>query len=109
MAKPRAAAVQISLRAPYSFSKEGAWIVASCEPLDVVSQGRNEREAMQNLVEALQLFIEDCFEEGTLEQVLKECGGRLERAGPVKPDWLAVDVPLSLIAHQHNNAQAGAD
>lgn len=101
------AVVHFSIRFPTAFAKEeGGRVVALCLPLDVMSQGATEQEARSNLAEAVQLFIESCFERGTLEQVLKECGGKIERQGPVKPDWFEVKVPLSLVAQQHAETRA---
>ena len=53
---------------------DGAYYVSDCPPLDVFSQGETEEAALANLAEALQLFIESCYERGTLEKVLKDCG-----------------------------------
>ena len=50
--------------------KEGDLFVAEAVALPVASQGETEGEAMGNLLEALQLFIECCISRGTLEQVL---------------------------------------
>ena len=38
--------------------REGAWYVATCPELDIVSQGHSVEEAKQNLFEAVQLFLE---------------------------------------------------
>ena len=48
--------------------------VSHCDPLDVCSQGDTEKEAMVNLNEAVQIFLSTCYELGTLNDVLKECG-----------------------------------
>lgn len=48
----------------------GAYYISVCPPLDVYSQGETENIALANLAEALRLFIESCFERGTLEEVL---------------------------------------
>ena len=53
---------------------EGAYYISVCPPLDVFSQGETEEAALANLAEALQLFVESCYERGTLEGVLKDCG-----------------------------------
>jgi predicted RNase H-like HicB family nuclease len=39
--------------------KEGKWYVAKCAELGVVSQGRTEKEAEDNLKEAVELYLED--------------------------------------------------
>lgn len=68
--------IQFSLRVPVELRKEGAWFYSSCRPFDIYGQGKNEEEATKSLVEALQLFVESCFERGVLEKVLKDCGFR---------------------------------
>lgn len=63
---------QVSL--PYVVKKRGTWFISSCPVLDVSSQGRTGKEAQENLIEALQLFLVSCYERGTLSQVLRESG-----------------------------------
>jgi len=38
--------------------REGAWLVSWCPELDVASQGRTVEEALANLREALELYLE---------------------------------------------------
>jgi predicted RNase H-like HicB family nuclease len=52
---------------------ERRW-VASCPKLEVVSQGKTEEQAKASLKEAIELWIESCFERHTLEEALRECG-----------------------------------
>jgi predicted RNase H-like HicB family nuclease len=52
---------------------ERRW-VASCPKLEVVSQGKTEEQARAALKEAIELWIESCFERHTLEEALRECG-----------------------------------
>jgi predicted RNase H-like HicB family nuclease len=40
-------------------TKEGDWYVAQCLELDVASQGTSVEEALENLKEALALYLED--------------------------------------------------
>jgi len=40
-------------------SKEGKWYVAHCPELEVVSQGKNIESALENLREAIELYLED--------------------------------------------------
>jgi predicted RNase H-like HicB family nuclease len=56
------------------FDDETQAYVASCPVLDVVSMGMTKEEAKHNLLEAASLFLTTCFEMGTLEQVLCQCG-----------------------------------
>ena len=48
--------------------------VTGCPKLDLFSQGKTEEEAKRFLKEAIALWVEDCFERGTLEQALQESG-----------------------------------
>lgn len=38
--------------------QENEWFVAQCLEIDVASQGRTEQEALENLTEALELYLE---------------------------------------------------
>ena len=39
--------------------KEGDWYVSLCPELDIASQGRTVEEAVDNLQEAVELYLED--------------------------------------------------
>ncbi len=70
------ATMTINIRLPVTLFRENGVHVAQCPILDVASQGETEEEAMRNIHEAITLFIKTCFELGTLDEVLKECGFR---------------------------------
>ena len=59
--------------------------VSHCDPLDVCSQGETEEEAINNLNEAIQVFLSTCYEMGTLNEVLIECGLTLAEDGEKHP------------------------
>lgn len=40
-------------------SKEKDWITAVCPELDVASEGKTVEEALENLTEAVELYLED--------------------------------------------------
>ncbi len=88
---------------------EDGTYISHCPALEVYSQGATEQGAISNLVEALQLFLESCYERGTFEQVLRECNFRpsesLFAIPHEKADGLIVDVPLPLLIQQNNNAK----
>lgn len=89
--------------------KEGDWIIASFSPLDVHSQGRTIEEALDNLKEALSLFVESCYEAGVLVEVLREAGFHAAPdAAPEKParHRHLLKVPLKL-ASDHAPPHAG--
>jgi predicted RNase H-like HicB family nuclease len=74
--------VSFTATLPAQTSREGRCWVAFCPVLDVGSQGRSEAEALKHLGEALRLFLTDCWERGTLERVLKDCGFAPAAASP---------------------------
>ena len=47
------------MRFTASVVREGTWFVAQCLEIDVVSQGVSLDEALANLKEALELYLED--------------------------------------------------
>ncbi len=68
--------------------------------LDVITQGETEEKAKQNLNDALSLFLVSCFERGTFDSVLKECGFRPGRTGKKIADYPEskyIDVPIELL------------
>lgn len=54
--------------------KEGEYIVAYCPALELSSYGKTEEEAKEYFKDALDLFIKDTFEMGTLEKNLLKFG-----------------------------------
>ena len=93
------AKVHVEFTVPAEVRQDGAYFVAGCPPLDVFSQGESEESALANLAEALQLFVESCYERGTLEEVLKDCGFKLAgNDGSVEESGRMVRVPLPLVA-----------
>ncbi|MGI9306076.1 MAG: type II toxin-antitoxin system HicB family antitoxin [Gammaproteobacteria bacterium] len=65
--------IHVCLRARVKKEKPGMY-VSYCPSLDLYSQGETAKEARLNIIEAAELFIETCFDEGTLQDVLRECG-----------------------------------
>ena len=98
--------IRLTMSVPISVRKEGKWFYSSCEVLDVHSQGKTKKEATNSLIEALQLFLETCYEEVTFEQVLRERGFVLGQDAENAADESMVEVPLSLVARQHAEALA---
>ena len=94
------AVFQITL--PAKIKKKRDRFVSSCDVLDINTQGYTEEEARQNLVEAIKLFFISCYERGTLDEALKECGFRAPRA-PTKPvretGFVTVPIPFSTKSH----------
>jgi predicted RNase H-like HicB family nuclease len=71
--------------------KEGRQYVAHAMPLDVVSSGPTPEAAREAVYEAVRAFLLTAQDEGTLEEVLEECG--YERRGDrwVCPDFIAFE------------------
>ncbi len=69
---------------PIKITKKKKYYVSCCPVLDVWSQGETKTEAAENLRDALQLFLIDCFERGTLDKVLKESGFTAAKTPPKK-------------------------
>lgn len=91
--------IEFRFKLPYEVYQEGGYYISSCPPLDVLSQGDTEQEAIDNLEEALGLFLEGCYENGTLEAVLKENGFRKVTSRPPEIGMPLLDVPVYLAAH----------
>ena len=85
---------------PAQVKREGKWYISCCPILDVCSQGETKEKALNNLIEALRLFLISCFERGTLDEVLRECGFEpVDVKGPIKEKpfpkrFESVNVPL---------------
>jgi predicted RNase H-like HicB family nuclease len=54
--------------------REGKQFIAHALPLDVASAGDTPDTARQALREAIELFLATAREQGTLQEVLEECG-----------------------------------
>jgi predicted RNase H-like HicB family nuclease len=67
--------------------REGSQYIAHALPLDVSSAGDTPENAQRALREAVELFIATAREQGSLEEVLEECG--YARTGD---DWAAPQV-----------------
>jgi len=94
-------------RLPYEMKKRRKWYLAVCPSLDVASQGPTEERALDNLRDAIRGFLADCFERGTLEEVLQQAGFVSARKPPQRfqhpagAHWLTV--PIALLAREHQS------
>jgi len=79
--------------------KEGRTFVAHALELDVSSCGGSADKAVNNLKEAVRLFLEECEKMGTLDRVLQEAGysksGQNLR-GPKLVSMQQISLPLPL-------------
>jgi len=102
--------ITLSFRLPYRIKQDQGWYVASCPSLDVHSQGKSQKQAKDNLREALTLFLNSCIERGTLDQVLKD--SKIARAGRAPSRATRqrhiLDIPVHMIAGRgHAQAHSG--
>jgi len=86
---------------PILFKKRPKYYVVYCPILDVTTQGETKKKAIANIKEATQLFLINCFERGTLDKVLKECGFTALKKSPSKKQTSnrkqIITVPLPFI------------
>ena len=96
--------IELRFKVPYEVFMEGGYYISSCPALDVLSQGDTKQEAIDNLEEALGLFLEGCYENGTLEAVLKESGFKeIACEPPLKIGMPLIDIPIHLTAYGMSN------
>ena len=66
--------VQFQVKLPVSFLKDGDSFIAYTPVLDLSSAGKSFEEAQKRFIEAVQLFLEELVEAGTLDEVLTGLG-----------------------------------
>ena len=113
--------VSFNLQVVVDVRKENDVYYVGSEAFDIYSQGNTEEEARENIIEAIQLFIESCYDRGVLSEALKELGFELnrERSNVVlkgatsvpqvlkDSGSMMIDVPLGLLVSDHvRQAQA---
>lgn len=64
----------MKLEAFISIWREGSQYIAHASPLDVATSGLTPESARAALDEAIDLFISTARENGTLDEMLEECG-----------------------------------
>ena len=80
--------------------REGKQYVAQASPLDVVSAGPTPEQARKALREAVHLFLMTAEENGTLEEVLIECGYELDGMTWQSPAWISIERQTTAIGAQ---------
>ncbi len=91
--------VVFELTLPVKMKEEGGMFISCCPVLDIYSQGKTVTEARKNIIEAVKLFVITCFERGTLDTVLKECGFQAIKKPVVMPKdhkFIKVPIPFSV-------------
>ena len=87
--------IKVKLMATIEKEESGIYCV-QCPALGVASQGMNTREAKKNIVEAVELFIESCFERGVLNEVLEKQGFQPMQRQPVRKPHLRINAGVKL-------------
>jgi len=79
--------------------KEGDYIVSYCPALELSSFGQTEEEATEGFEGALETFLKDTHDKGTLERVLLDLGWSLKKipTAQYKP-------PVKKIRTKHRNS-----
>ena len=102
------AMLNFGLKVPVESYKGSTAFIARCPLFDVSSQGKTPVEAKKNLADALILFVTTCFEMGTLDEVMKECGFKPRKASSgkvhLKKDQELLSVPLPFLVNRQRNA-----
>ena len=105
--------IQFNARLPIKITKRKKWVLASCPVLDIHSQGKTAEQAKANLSEALSLFFSSCFERGTLDAVLKQCGFKAVQPGLPQYDhpqakhdnFISVPIPFLVDSAQRSQCR----
>lgn len=95
--------LQVSLAA--TVEREGKFYVSCCPAISVMSQGETVQKSLDNLREAVCLFLVSCLERKVLDDVLLEAGF-VPRSGistDVEQDAeYSIAVPMELVANAKN-------
>lgn len=99
--------VQFNLQIPVDIKQKGKWFIATCHVLDVVTQGKTLEQAKHNLGEALSLFLFSCYERGTLDSVMHNCGfspaisNKFQDGQQQPEDYINVPLPFMIDMNKH--------
>ena len=58
----------------FNFRQSGKYWIAECLTLDLATQGETFERAQENMLEAIDAFLESCVARGTLFTALRELG-----------------------------------
>jgi predicted RNase H-like HicB family nuclease len=79
--------------------KQGDYIVSYCEALELSSFGITEEEAKEGFEGALETFLKETHEKGTLERVLLDLGWGLRKIPKIK-----YQPPIKKVRTQQRNS-----
>jgi predicted RNase H-like HicB family nuclease len=77
--------------------REGKQYIAHALPLDVASYGDTPDAARHALQEAVELFIATARDQGTLDEVLEECGYSFDGSNWIAPKIVAEQRDVVLV------------
>jgi predicted RNase H-like HicB family nuclease len=90
----------LSFSLPITTFIEGEFAIAHTPALDLSVQGKNVEEAIQRLVEGVNILFEELEEEGTTEEVLSELGWKKSNHNWEPPEVTlinkTVEVPIKV-------------
>jgi predicted RNase H-like HicB family nuclease len=92
--------VKVSLEIPVVILREDKLFVAYTPVLDVASQGDTFEEAQKNFSEAVQLFVEEIIEMGTVDEVLTSMGWN-KNQDTYSPPTAVMQQTMSIPFHSH--------
>jgi hypothetical protein len=74
----------VEAKIPLFFFQEGSKVIAYSPAFDISTYGSNEEEAKRRFGEVVTIFLKECTQMGTLEEVLEECGWQKSIETPLK-------------------------
>lgn len=66
--------MKLELNTLLNVAEEDGAFTSTCPAFGLASQGDTEEQAIENIVEAVGIFLEHCAAQGTLPQILQESG-----------------------------------
>lgn len=88
--------------------QEGDLFVSQCEGLPVASQGRSESDAIVNLAEAVQLFVDDAIAHGSLGAVVRRYGWQATQELPGRDSSDRFVIPVRVPHHVASSLESSA-
>ena len=80
--------VAYSVRLQAWFRRDGLEWLVWCPAIDVMTQARTKKRALEALREAVELWFESCIERGVLDAALKEVGFTKVPPDEETADWV---------------------
>lgn len=89
----------VEVKVPVSFFREERNLIAYSPSLDISTSGKDMAQAKKRFSEAVQIFMEELFSKGTLEEVLHDLGWKKVKNSwspptPVAHEMEEIEVPL---------------